>query len=68
MIDHPRPLEIPRVDEERCQAGRKCGARDACRVKAILAIDPVESPFIDGSLCYGCLACVPACPFEAVQA
>jgi MinD superfamily P-loop ATPase len=68
MIDHPRPPKIPQVDEERCQACRKCGARDACRVKAILFLDPGESPFIDGSLCYGCLACVPACPLEAIVA
>jgi len=41
-------------------------ARKACRVKAILVIDPGEPPFIDGNLCYGCLACLPACPFEAI--
>jgi MinD superfamily P-loop ATPase len=44
------------------------GARKVCRVRAIVAIDPGESPFIDGNLCYGCLVCVPACPHEAIVA
>ncbi len=67
MLDHPLPPKVPHVDEGRCQACRKCVARQACRGKAILAIDPGESPFIDGNLCYGCLACLPACPFEAIM-
>ena len=68
MPSHPPPPKIPRVDEGRCQACRACAARRVCRVKAIVAIDPGESPFIDGSLCYGCLVCVPACPHEAIVA
>jgi len=66
MPDHPSPVKVPYVDEHRCRACRKCVARKACRVKAIVAIDPGETPFIDGSLCYGCLACVPACPYGAI--
>ena len=68
MPSHPPPPRIPRVDVGRCQACRKCAARKVCRVKAIVALDPGESPFIDGSLCYGCLVCVPACPHEAIVA
>lgn len=66
MIQHPLPPKIPRVDEDQCQTCRTCAARTACRVKAILAIDPGEPPFIDGSKCYGCMVCVPACPYEAI--
>ncbi|HEC35005.1 MAG TPA: hypothetical protein ENI39_00535 [Anaerolineae bacterium] len=66
MPDHPLPPKIPHVDESRCQACLKCVARNACRVKAIVAIDPGEPPFIDGNLCYGCLVCVPACPYGAI--
>jgi MinD superfamily P-loop ATPase len=66
VLDRPVPPKVPRVNEERCQACARCAARTACRVKAILAIDAGEPPFIDGSLCYGCLICVPACPHEAV--
>ncbi len=68
MPDHPPPAKIPHVDESRCQACPKCVARKACRVKAIVIIDPGEPPFIDGNLCYGCMVCVPACPFEAIVA
>jgi MinD superfamily P-loop ATPase len=56
------------VDDDRCQACRKCPARKVCKTKAIVAIDPGEPPFIDGNLCYGCLVCIPACPYEAIVA
>jgi len=68
MPDHPSPPRLPRVAEGRCQACLKCTARAVCRVKAIVAIDPGEPPFIDGNLCYGCLVCVLACPYGAVAA
>ena len=66
MLSHPAPPTVPRVDEARCQACGECLARKACRLKAIVAIDPGEAPFVDSSLCYGCLVCLPACPFEAL--
>jgi MinD superfamily P-loop ATPase len=68
MLDHPLPPKLPRVLDERCQACAKCVARRACRVKALVALDPGEAPFVDGSLCYGCLVCLPACPFGAIVA
>lgn len=57
---------IPHVVDERCQACHLCLARKVCRTKAILQIDSDEPPFIDASLCYGCLACIPACPNGAI--
>jgi MinD superfamily P-loop ATPase len=57
---------VPYVVDELCQACRKCVARKVCRTKAILQIDPDEPPFIDANLCYGCLACIPACPHGAI--
>lgn len=57
---------IPRVGDDLCQACRKCVARDVCRSKAILQIDPGEPPFIDANLCYGCRVCIPACPSGAI--
>ncbi len=66
MPDHPAPPKIPHIDETLCQACRKCAARTVCRVKAIVAIDPGEPPFIDGNLCYGCMICLPACPYGAI--
>ena len=67
MPDHPPPAKIPRIADERCQACRKCVARKECRVKAIVALDPGEPPFVDASACYGCLVCVPACPYGAIR-
>jgi MinD superfamily P-loop ATPase len=54
------------VDDERCHACPRCQARRACRVKAMVVLDPGEAPFVDAGRCYGCLVCIPACPFEAV--
>ncbi len=67
MIHHPLPDKIPQIDPARCQACRRCPARDACRSKALRAVDPSEPPWVDGNRCYGCLACVPACPFGAIE-
>jgi len=68
MVGHSHLPRIPRVDEDRCYACRRCAARAECPVKAIVAIDPGESPFIDGNRCRGCLVCVPACPHRAIVA
>jgi MinD superfamily P-loop ATPase len=57
---------IPHIVDELCLACRKCQARDVCRSKAILQIDPGEPPFIDPSRCYGCRACIAACPNGAI--
>ena len=58
---------IPYVDDTRCLACGKCVARSVCKTEAILRIDRDEPPFIDSSLCYGCLACIPECPADAIR-
>ncbi|RME40014.1 MAG: hypothetical protein D6793_00260 [Thermoflexia bacterium] len=68
QIDHPSPGRIPRVDDRACRACRRCPAREACRSKALRVLDPGDPPWVDGARCYGCLACVVACPFGAIQA
>lgn len=68
MITHPPASKVPHIDASECQTCKRCEARKVCRTKAILALDPGEAPFIDGSRCHGCMVCVPACPFEAVVA
>ncbi|HEY63563.1 MAG TPA: 4Fe-4S binding protein [Caldilineae bacterium] len=57
----------PIIADSVCQACRRCLARQVCKAKAIVRIDPDEAPFVDGARCRGCLVCMPACPFGAVQ-
>lgn len=57
---------IPQIDDAVCRACRKCAARSVCRSKAIVQVDPGEAPVIDPSRCYGCGACLTACPFDAI--
>ncbi len=61
-------MTAPHIVEERCRVCGKCLARQACRPRAIVREDAQETPFVDSSRCYGCRACVVACPFEAVAA
>jgi len=57
---------IPHVEDAACLMCRKCLARAVCKSKAIIQLDPGEAPFIDASRCYGCQACIPACPAGAI--
>ena len=57
---------VPVIDDAACRACGKCVAREVCRSKAILQIDPGEPPVIDPSKCYGCNVCLTACPFDAI--
>ncbi|HSJ57432.1 MAG TPA: 4Fe-4S binding protein [Anaerolineae bacterium] len=59
---------IPRVIDDRCLACPVCLARKVCRSKALIRLDPDEPPFVDASRCYGCRACIPACPNDAIVA
>ena len=54
------------VDESVCRACKRCLAGEACRGNAFVRFDRDESPFIDGSKCWGCMICIPACPAGAV--
>lgn len=58
---------VPRIVDERC-AACKCVARQVCKSKAIIQLDPGEPPFIDASRCYGCRLCLDACPQGAIVA
>ena len=55
-----------KVNDDLCQACRKCPAGEICRGNAFWRFDRQEVPFIDMSRCWGCLDCLPECPFEAV--
>jgi len=55
-----------KVDDVACQACRKCLAGDICRGSAFRRFDREEVPFIDMSRCWGCMECIPECPYDAV--
>jgi TPP-dependent indolepyruvate ferredoxin oxidoreductase alpha subunit len=55
-----------RIEDRLCQICAVCHAKSACRGNAIRVIDRDEPPFLDMSRCWGCLVCLPACPFGAV--
>ncbi len=54
------------IDDSLCRACRRCLAARICKVRAIVHLDPDESPYLDVQRCYDCRLCLPACPFEAV--
>lgn len=62
----PREIRLW-IDDEHCQACRRCLAAEACKVRAIVRLDADEPPFLDVSRCYDCRLCIPACPFGAIQ-
>jgi Fe-S-cluster-containing hydrogenase component 2 len=55
------------IDAELCRSCRKCLAARVCSVRAIVAIDPGEPPYVDVQRCYDCRKCLPACPFNAIS-
>ena len=55
------------IDDELCRACSRCLAAKACKVRAIVRLDPGDSPFLDTSRCYECRLCILACPFDAVR-
>jgi len=65
MIDGTRSIML-KVDDDLCRGCRKCLAGDVCRGNAFRRFDRDENPFLDMSRCWGCMDCVPACPFGAV--
>lgn len=58
---------VPAVDAAECRTCKKCLARNACRVKALVQFEPHELPYVDQTLCRGCLVCAEQCPFRAIK-
>jgi MinD superfamily P-loop ATPase len=54
------------VDDNRCQACRRCLAQQVCKIRAIVRIDFDEPPLIDVHRCHGCKVCLSECPFDAI--
>ncbi len=55
------------IDPHLCQACQRCTAAKACRTKAIVQIDPGETPYLETERWRDCWACIPACPHGAVK-
>lgn len=54
------------VNDSLCQVCEPCLANEVCRANAFRVLDKGEPPFLDMSRCWGCMDCLPACPFGAV--
>lgn len=54
------------IDDQICRACKRCPAAKVCKVRAIVKLDPDESPYLDLQRCYDCRLCLPACPFGAI--
>jgi len=60
----PAYLEIPVIDEEKCDLCRACV--DICRFKALAMFGDTLMPFPD--MCHGCGGCMAVCPQKAISA
>ena len=56
----------PNIDAEKCRACKRCIARQACRLKALIQFEQNEMPYIDQTMCRGCMVCLEECPFNAI--
>ncbi len=61
-----RSTIILKIDDDICQACRRCLGARVCPTGAIRKIDPDEPPFVDHTLCRGCMVCMDACPIGAI--
>lgn len=55
-----------RINDESCQACRRCLAVKVCTVRAIVQLDLDEPPYLDIQRCFDCRLCIAACPFGAI--
>lgn len=56
-----------RIEAEYCHTCKRCLAAESYKVRAIVRIDPEDTPFLDIERCYDCRLCLNACPFGAIQ-
>lgn len=57
----------PEIDWNLCQGCDPCLARSVCRTRAIVQIDPGDSPYIEYPRCSNCALCVAACCCNAIS-
>lgn len=56
----------PEINYSLCQSCNPCEARLACKTRAVMQIDPDDSPYIELGRCNSCAACVTACNYGAI--
>ena len=57
---------VPHIDSAYCQACEPCQAKLVCKTRAIVQLDPGDTPYIEYSRCSGCAQCVLACVYVAI--
>lgn len=57
---------VPSVDADKCHTCKSCLARRVCRLQALRQFEAHELPYVDQTLCRGCLVCAEECPFDAI--
>ncbi len=55
------------IDVHTCQTCATCQARLVCKIRAIVQYERGDLPAIDMGRCRGCMICISACPYGAVQ-
>ena len=55
-----------KVDDDLCQVCLRCAPKKMCRGSAFIRFEREDAPFIDMSRCWGCMECIPECPFDAI--
>jgi Fe-S-cluster-containing hydrogenase component 2 len=57
---------VARVDPKQCRGCLDCAPLATCTANAFRREDPDGVPTTDENLCFGCYACVAACPHGAI--
>lgn len=59
-------LDYNKCRPEQCNSGI-CAAAQACPLHLLEQEERYEKPMLHSPVCKGCLECVKACPFEALE-
>lgn len=57
----------PVIDYEACRSCDPCEAKLVCKTRAIVKLDPDETPYIALERCSGCSACIGACAYGVIH-
>ena len=66
-INEMDPSNSLQINLDLCQSCSRCKASRACKLNAIVQIDPGEQPYLDTDRCRDCRVCIPFCPYGVLQ-